>query len=95
MNLHMLQCLLGCGVCVAAAAAGPNIPELNWTERSDWVNVKTDITPAAVGDGVKDDTAAIQKAFDGVATGVVMALVLLKDSFRKSWHRLTGMSARA
>lgn len=26
---------------------------------------------------------------------VVMALVLLKDSFRKSWHRLTGMGARA
>jgi branched-chain amino acid transport system permease protein len=26
---------------------------------------------------------------------VVMALVLLKDSFRKSWKRLTGMGARA
>ena len=26
---------------------------------------------------------------------VVMALVLLKDSFRKSWHRLTGMGTRA
>jgi branched-subunit amino acid ABC-type transport system permease component len=26
---------------------------------------------------------------------VVMALVLLKDSFRKSWQRLTGMGARA
>jgi branched-subunit amino acid ABC-type transport system permease component len=26
---------------------------------------------------------------------VVMALVLLKDSFRKSWHRLTGMGPRA
>jgi branched-subunit amino acid ABC-type transport system permease component len=25
---------------------------------------------------------------------VVMALVLLKDSFRKSWHRLTGVGAR-
>ena len=28
--------------------------------------------PAAVGDGVADDAAAIQKAFDGVATGSVL-----------------------
>jgi branched-subunit amino acid ABC-type transport system permease component len=26
---------------------------------------------------------------------VVMALVLLKDSFRKSWQRLTGVGTRA
>ncbi len=31
--------------------------------RSDWINVKTDITPVAVGDGVADDTAALQAAF--------------------------------
>ncbi len=40
------------------------IPTLNWTQRSDWVNVKTDITPAAAGDGITDDTAAIQALID-------------------------------
>jgi hypothetical protein len=52
-------------------AAGPNagpaagrvqLPGLNWTQRSDWINVKTDVTPAAVGDGKADDTAALQAA---------------------------------
>ena len=72
MHLSLVWCVLGCGVCSTATAAVPTIPALNWTERSDWVNVKTDITPAAVGDGVADDTAALQKAFDGVATGSVL-----------------------
>lgn len=27
------------------------IPTLRWEERSDWVNVKTEIAPAARGDG--------------------------------------------
>ena len=31
-------------------------------ERSDWTNVKTDVEPAAVGDGVADDTEALQTA---------------------------------
>ena len=54
------------------AMAGPNIPglpELNWEQRSDWLNVKTGMTgigPTAVGDGVADDTAALQAAFDAV-----------------------------
>jgi hypothetical protein len=39
--------------------AQENLPVI---ERSDWVNVKTDVSPAAVGDGVADDTAAIQQA---------------------------------
>ncbi len=54
---------------VASEAAEPNypqLPELNWEQRSDWLNVKTDVTPAAVGDGVTDDTAALQAAFDRV-----------------------------
>lgn len=33
-------------------------------EHSDWINVKTDIVPAAVGDGIADDTAALKAAFD-------------------------------
>ncbi|MBU0606591.1 MAG: hypothetical protein KKI08_01840, partial [Armatimonadetes bacterium] len=51
----------------AAAHAATDIPSLNWQERSDWINVKTDVTPAAVGDGVADDTAAIQAALDNPA----------------------------
>ena len=41
-------------------AAVPSLPVLNWQERSDWVNVKTNVTPVAYGDGIHDDTAAIQ-----------------------------------
>ena len=48
----------------AAAAELPRIPALNWQERSDWVNVKSDVTPCAAGDGVADDTDALQAALD-------------------------------
>jgi len=49
--------------------ADPELPDLAWTERSDWINVKTDVSPAAKGDGKADDTAAIQAALDLVAQG--------------------------
>jgi len=39
------------------------IPDLPWEQRSDWINVKTDVTPAAKGDGIADDTEALQAAF--------------------------------
>ena len=52
-------------LCAASApAAPPQIPALHWEERSDWVNVKTDLAPGAIGDGTADDTAAIQKALE-------------------------------
>jgi autotransporter-associated beta strand protein len=55
------------------AGAVPNIPALAWTERSDWHNVRTDNgTNNAAGDGVADDTAALQAAlsrFTGTAGG--------------------------
>ena len=49
---------------VPAFAAMRDIPSLSWRERSDWINVKSDVKPPAVGDGQADDTAAIQAAVD-------------------------------
>lgn len=43
---------------------GSEIPSLPWQERSDWINVKTDVTPNAKGDGKSDDSQAIQAALD-------------------------------
>ena len=40
------------------------LPVLNWQPTPDWVNVKTDVQPAAKGDGGADDTAALQAALD-------------------------------
>lgn len=48
----------------ASASTAPTLPVLNWQQRSDWVNVKKDVRPAAYGDGVHDDTAAIQAALN-------------------------------
>ena len=50
----------------ASASTAPLLPVLNWQERSDWVNVKTDVKPAAFGDGIHDDTAAIQAALNSL-----------------------------
>jgi hypothetical protein len=58
----------------ATLAALPDIPRLDWQPRSDWINVKTDVTPAAVGDGRADDTAALQAALDRKATGKTIYL---------------------
>jgi hypothetical protein len=49
---------------LVVVCASVNIPTITWTPRSDWINVKTDVSPTAVGDGVTDDTAAIQAALD-------------------------------
>ena len=52
-------CAVGAGAGYAPAEKGP---QLAWEARSDWKNVKTDFELKAVGDGVADDTAAIQAA---------------------------------
>jgi hypothetical protein len=48
-------------------AAIPELPRLDWEERSDWLNVKTKF--GATGDGKADDTAAIQAALDSLKDG--------------------------
>jgi hypothetical protein len=42
--------------------ASLDIPSLNWQPRSDWINVKSNVSPVAIGDGIADDTAALQAA---------------------------------
>jgi len=61
-------------LCALASAAAPDIPQLAWQERSDWINVRTDVTPGAVGDGRADDTAAIQAALDKGGEGKTVYL---------------------
>ena len=55
--------------CRSVNAADKDIPNLTWRERSDWINVKTDVTPPAIGDGKAGDTAAIQSALDQPGNG--------------------------
>ncbi len=71
-RLALLTILLA--VALPATAQAPDIPALAWTERSDWINVRTDVQPAAVGDGIADDTVAIQAALDRHATRAAVYL---------------------
>ncbi len=67
--LHRTICRTSLAIAVTLAAtpialAGRlPIPKLNWVECDDWVNVKTEVKPRAVGNGKADDTAALKAAF--------------------------------
>ena len=66
----MALLLTGCTV-LSAAQPPAQIPVLAWTPGSDWVSVKA---LGALGDGQADDSAAIQKALDGVTNGSTVYL---------------------
>ncbi len=78
MTKHLYTSLLSMLVLLATAlpvlADAPMIPNLPWEKRSDWLDIKTDITPAAKGDGVADDTAALQAGFTAMKDGSVLYL---------------------
>ncbi|MHB1037422.1 MAG: glycosyl hydrolase family 28-related protein [Pirellulales bacterium] len=71
MRVGMLFVLLAA---TPLSASAIDIPRLDWRERSDWINVKTAVAPAAVGDGKADDTAAIQTALDRPGDGKTVYL---------------------
>ncbi len=68
----MFTLLLGfmLGSLVRAVEAPAQIPALNWEPRSDWVSVKG--PGGAVGDGVADDTAAIQQVLSAAKSGTTI-----------------------
>ncbi len=70
-ELEVMQLLL---LAMCTAVLPPDIPQLSWQERSDWINVRRHVTPPAVGDGQADDTAAIQAALDRPGDGQTVYL---------------------
>lgn len=74
LALLVMLTLAATGCALAAdppASSLQMLPVLTWQPRSDWINVKD---KGAVGDGVADDTAALQAAFDGVVQGSTVYL---------------------
>ncbi len=64
-----MVCAVGCAP--ARTFTPVPLPALAWQPVSDWVNVKT---LGAVGNGVADDTAALQAAFSGIKQGSTVYL---------------------
>ncbi|MHB9132637.1 MAG: glycosyl hydrolase family 28-related protein [Armatimonadota bacterium] len=66
LTVMALLCLITCAVQAASTA---DIPELRWEQRSDWSSVKA---AGAKGDGIQDDTAAIQSVLDKMRDGATI-----------------------
>ncbi len=60
---YFVVILLACSL-IGTESASREPPVLNWIPRSDWINVKTNF--AAVGNGIADDTNALQAAIDSL-----------------------------
>ena len=60
------------------------LPEIDLVERSDWINIKTDIISQAAGDGLSDDTKAIQSALNklGLRPGEPKVLYFPPGTYR-------------
>jgi hypothetical protein len=71
---QLIAVMMVAGLPAVMLAAPPDIARLDWQPRSDWINVKADVTPAAAGDGRADDTAALQAALDRKAVGKTVYL---------------------
>lgn len=78
--------------CVAPGKG--NIATIDWLERSDWINVKRDIALAAKGDGVADDTKALQAALNriGKSPGEPVVVYLPPGDYRIT--KTIGISRR-
>ncbi len=74
LALSALALLAGSVVMADTPAAAPMIPDLPWEKRSDWIDVTTDVTPVAKGDGIADDTDALQAGFKAMKHGSVLCL---------------------
>ena len=67
LSRFILSCFAATLFVSATLAQGPflceyrRLPELDWTPRSDWMNVRT---AGAKGDGIADDTDAIQQVLN-------------------------------
>lgn len=85
-----------------ARAQSVDIAPMTWTQRSDWINVKTDpnIAHHAAGDGVTDDTQAIQDALTLASASSTKATVYLPEGTYKitstlAWTGTKGLTGRS
>jgi hypothetical protein len=91
----MKKWLLTLFFATALGTRATELPQLNWTAGSDWLNVKTF---GAKGDGKTDDTASLQKAFAAIDDGTVIyfppGTYIIKDELQILKTRIKNNEAR-